>query len=64
MYSSTVSNISVLGIDYLETTIFFDGVIISRINEPLDKIEKFKQQQIFTFLKSFADNKLSALNNI
>jgi hypothetical protein len=64
MYQATVNKESKLGIDYLVTTIYKDGVVLKCTYEQIKAINVLEQTNNYTLMKSIAEQKLNHLKNI
>ena len=64
MYTFRVEKITSFGKDYLVTTTFKDGVIISCVHEWIDNINKAKELSFCNSMKSLMEQKIQALKNL
>ena len=64
MYTFTVEKITSFGKDYLMTTTYKDGVMISCVPELVESINVQKQLSICIGVKSLMEQKIQALKNI
>lgn len=64
MLDVTVVKQSILGIDYIITTIFKDGKVVKCTHESIGDINVVRQTDIYTMLKTISEKKLNLLKTI